>query len=99
MLLIMTQPICVLHQKANKEMANHQASLVINSFLLMAVRIFSVHINFTSDSAGSWIRKKTKQNKNLVAFYLVLLDLTEKVNDHSETNVVIHDLLSISLFV
>ena len=56
-------------------------------------------INFTSDSAGSWIRKKTKQNKNLAAFYLVLLDLTEKVNDHSETNVVIHDLLSISLFV
>lgn len=99
MLLIMTQPICVLHQKANKEMANHQASLVINSFLLMAVRIFSVHINFTSDSAGSWIRKKTKQNKNLVAFYLVLLDLTEKVNDHSETNVVIHDLFSLSLFV
>lgn len=99
MLLIMTQPICVLHQKANKEMANHQASLVINSFLLMAVRIFSVHINFTSDSAGSWIRKKTKQNKNLAAFYIVLLDLTEKVNDHSETNVVIHDLFSISLFV
>lgn len=65
----------------------------------MAVRIFSVHINFTSDSAGPWIRKKIKQNKNLTAFYIVLLDLTEKVNDHSETNVVIHDLFSISLFV
>ena len=65
----------------------------------MAVRVFSVHINFTSDSAGSWIRKKTKQNKNLAAFYIVLLDLTEKVDDHSETNVVIHDLFSISLFV
>lgn len=65
----------------------------------MAVRIFSVHINFTSDSVGSWIRKKTKQNKNRAAFYIVLLDLTEKVNDHSETNVVIHDLFSIGLFV
>lgn len=65
----------------------------------MAVIIFSPHINFTSDSAGSWIRKKTKHNKNLAAFYIVLLDLTEKVNDHSETNVAIHDLFSLSLFV